>query len=124
MPRNIDHRVEVLFPIRDRKMIRHIYDEVLPVYFSDNVKARRMLANGSYQRKRGDDRFRIVAQEWLLESRRESDSKRRPPHRRRHPGRPGKPIEGVPGRFLNDYALTLLRASEAVRSHSRTLPIT
>ena len=42
MPRNIDHRVEVLVPIRAPAMIRSIRDDVLAVYLSDNVKARVM----------------------------------------------------------------------------------
>jgi len=52
MPRNIDHRVEVLVPIRDTEMVRHIRDEVLSVYVSDNVKARTMLPSGLYTRSR------------------------------------------------------------------------
>jgi len=50
MPRNIDHRVEVLFPIENAGLIRAIRTDVLGVYFSDNVKSRRMLADGSYTR--------------------------------------------------------------------------
>jgi polyphosphate kinase len=50
MPRNIDRRVEVLFPIEDPSMIRFIRDEILEVYLSDNVKARIMQPDGSYER--------------------------------------------------------------------------
>jgi polyphosphate kinase len=52
MPRNIDHRVEVLVPIQDADMVRHIRDEILSVYLSDNAKARTMLPTGFYARKR------------------------------------------------------------------------
>jgi len=70
MPRNIEHRVEVLFPIEDEKMIREVRDEILAVYLADNVKARRMLANGTYARKRAaDGKRRVDAQEKLLEKR-------------------------------------------------------
>jgi polyphosphate kinase len=50
MPRNIDRRVEVLFPVEDRQMIRHIYEDILTYYGKDNVKARRLLPDGSYVR--------------------------------------------------------------------------
>jgi len=51
MPRNIDHRVEVLVPIREPDMIRHLRNEVLATYLADNAKARTMLPNGTYARK-------------------------------------------------------------------------
>ncbi len=71
MPRNIDHRVEVLFPVEDPKMLRRIYESILTVYFADTVKARRMQPDGSYIRvKPGDGAGkRLNSQEWLLSSR-------------------------------------------------------
>jgi polyphosphate kinase len=85
MPRNIDHRVEVLVPIRDPEMIRHIHDDVLAVYLSDNVKARRMLSNGSYQKRRGGSRNEVAAQDVLVEIRRDSGEQKRPPHPKPRP---------------------------------------
>jgi len=85
MPRNIDQRVEVLAPIRDRQMIRHIYDDVLAVYLSDTVKARRMLSNGSYQKKRGGGRSEIAAQDFLIQIRRASSEQKRQPHPKPRP---------------------------------------
>ncbi|HEX8984996.1 MAG TPA: polyphosphate kinase 1 [Bryobacteraceae bacterium] len=71
MPRNIDHRVEVLFPVEDPRAMRRIRDEVLGVYLSDNVKARRMLPDGTYIRiKAGPGKKQINSQEWLLRTRR------------------------------------------------------
>lgn len=49
MPRNLDRRVELLVPVDDpdcRKRLIHI----LETYFHDNVKARRLLANGQHER--------------------------------------------------------------------------
>jgi len=67
MPRNIDHRVEVLFPLEDEQLIRRVRDEVLAVYLADNVKARRMHSSGSYTRKKSGDGKKVTnAQEWLL----------------------------------------------------------
>ena len=50
MPRNLNRRVEVVFPVRDPKLIRHLRDDVLATYLADTVKARRMQPNGSYFR--------------------------------------------------------------------------
>ena len=50
MPRNLNRRVEVLFPVLDSDLLRRIRDEILGVYLADNVKARRMLPDGTYKR--------------------------------------------------------------------------
>ena len=50
MPRNLNRRVEVLFPVEDQRLIRHLRDEVLETYLTDNTKARRMLTSGLYER--------------------------------------------------------------------------
>ena len=77
MPRNIDHRVEVLFPVEDPRMLRRILDNILTVYLGDTVKARRMMPDGSYVRvKAGNgDRKELNSQEWLLTSRRRLSEK-------------------------------------------------
>jgi len=48
MTRNLDYRVEVLFPVEDERLIRHLRDEVLATYLADNVKARWLGADGNY----------------------------------------------------------------------------
>ena len=71
MPRNIDRRVEVLFPVQDQQMIKHIYDNVLSYYYKDNTKARKMLPDGSYVRlkpQNTDDPLNI--QSWFISARR------------------------------------------------------
>jgi polyphosphate kinase len=71
MPRNIDRRVEVLFPVQDQQMIKHIYDNVLSYYYKDNTKARKMLPDGSYVRLKpqiNDDPLNI--QSWFISARR------------------------------------------------------
>ena len=70
MPRNIDHRVEILVPILDRALVRALREEVLAVYLADNVKARHMLSNGTYTRKKaGEGRPKVNSQEYLLRKR-------------------------------------------------------
>jgi polyphosphate kinase len=51
MPRNINRRVEVLFPVESEPLVRHIRDVILATYLADNVKARRMRPDGTYLRR-------------------------------------------------------------------------
>ena len=39
MPRNLNHRVEVVFPVESKTHIRHLRDKVLERYFKDNTRA-------------------------------------------------------------------------------------
>jgi polyphosphate kinase len=67
MPRNLDRRVEISFPIEDKRLIRHLRDEVLAIYLADNVKARQMLQDGSYERVRpAQGETPLDSQQWLL----------------------------------------------------------
>jgi len=50
MPRNLDRRVEALFPVEDPRLKKSILDDVLRIYLADNLKARLMSADGSYRR--------------------------------------------------------------------------
>lgn len=50
MPRNINRRVETLFPVLKRALVRTIKDNVLKVYRDDNVKVRVMNSAGGYER--------------------------------------------------------------------------
>jgi polyphosphate kinase len=50
MPRNLDRRVEILFPIQDARLIRQLRDQILATYLADNNRARLMLPDGTYKR--------------------------------------------------------------------------
>jgi polyphosphate kinase len=67
MPRNLNRRVEVVFPVRDPKLIRHLRDEVLATYLADTVKARHMQSNGSYVRS-STRQEPVNSQQRLIES--------------------------------------------------------
>lgn len=70
MPRNLNQRVEVLFPIENPRMIRSIRDDILEVYLKDNIKARLMQPDGSYRRlKPADGAEACSAQETFLQRR-------------------------------------------------------
>ena len=75
MPRNIDRRVEVLFPVQDKNLIRNIRDSILEIYLQDNVKNRRMLPDGSYERVCPDcDQPPLNSQAWFLDQRLKRES--------------------------------------------------
>ena len=50
MPRNLNGRVETVFPVRDQDLLASIKDEVLAVSLADNVQARLLQPNGTYVR--------------------------------------------------------------------------
>ncbi|MDB5076811.1 MAG: Polyphosphate kinase [Chloroflexi bacterium] len=50
MPRNLDRRVETLFPIEDPSLRAFLRGDVLEVYMRDTVNARELHADGSYTR--------------------------------------------------------------------------
>lgn len=67
MPRNINRRVEVLFPVQERHMIRYLRDDVLATCLADNLRARRMLPDGTYERLKPPSKAKSVdSQAWLL----------------------------------------------------------
>ncbi len=70
MPRNLYRRVETLFPVEDPSLRAALRDQILKVHLKDNVKARRMLPDGSYEWvEPKDDESRINSQLWLIEHR-------------------------------------------------------
>lgn len=65
MPRNLERRVELLFPVLD-KQNRKLLDYFFSMYFADNVKAFEMQPDGSWHRKTLQQRQQPVrAQEAL-----------------------------------------------------------
>jgi polyphosphate kinase len=50
MPRNLDRRVETLFPVQDEALARRLRTEILETYMRDDLKARVMQPDGSYIR--------------------------------------------------------------------------
>jgi polyphosphate kinase len=70
MPRNLDRRVEVLFPVEDPRIRRTITDTLLPAHLRDNVNARRLLPDGSYERvKSAPGEPECNVQEWCIRHR-------------------------------------------------------
>jgi polyphosphate kinase len=67
MSRNLDHRVEILFPIEDKVLIRQLRNEILAIYLADTVKARRMVSDGSYiSVESRPDTSPLSSQQWFI----------------------------------------------------------
>jgi polyphosphate kinase len=70
MPRNLYRRVEQLFPVEDPNLRDALRDHILSVHLKDNVQARRLLSNGSYQRVRPpSDEPELDSQLWMIQHR-------------------------------------------------------
>jgi polyphosphate kinase len=69
MPRNLDRRVELLFPILDKKLVCRLRDWVLEKYLSDNVKARTGRPDGTYDFAPETGAQAVDSQEWFIEYR-------------------------------------------------------
>jgi polyphosphate kinase len=60
MPRNINRRVELLFPLQGPELIRRVRDDILALYLSDTVQGRQMQSDGTYVRRRAEAGKRSV----------------------------------------------------------------
>jgi polyphosphate kinase len=77
MPRNLDHRVELLFPVESPEGRAKVL-AALDAMFQDNVKARRLQADGTHKRRRpakGEEAFRAQI-ELYREAKRALDKQR------------------------------------------------
>ncbi|MBN8661921.1 MAG: polyphosphate kinase 1 [Candidatus Obscuribacter phosphatis] len=66
MPRNLNRRVEVVFPVLDERLARYLKDAVLKTYLVDTAKAREMKADGSYVRLSAHAGEPFSCQQWFL----------------------------------------------------------
>jgi polyphosphate kinase len=68
MPRNLNHRVEVVFPVENRKHIRFLREKILEAYLKDNTRARILHPDGSYERAKAEgETKRFDVQQHLME---------------------------------------------------------
>jgi polyphosphate kinase len=67
MPRNLNRRVEVLFPVEVPRLIRHLRDHILEKYLEDEACARVMNSDGTFERiKAHSHRKPLNSQLWFL----------------------------------------------------------
>ncbi len=67
MERNLNRRIELLFPLENPEHIRYIREDVLETYLRDNQLAYKMQSNGTYEKKEPEEGEQPVnVQEWLM----------------------------------------------------------
>ncbi len=77
MDRNLSRRVEVLFPMEAPELKQRLIREILATTMADNVKARELLADGTYRRLPCDPSLsRVRSQERFLEIAAENAARR------------------------------------------------
>lgn len=69
MPRNLDRRVEILYPVNDPR-IREALHDILSIHLRDTAHARMLLPDGTYERVvPGEGEEAFDSQKWMLEHR-------------------------------------------------------
>jgi polyphosphate kinase len=70
MPRNLDRRVEQLFPVTDPHLCQVLRDDILGVHLQDSVQARRLLPDGEYEWVQPEDGEEpLNSQLWMIDHR-------------------------------------------------------
>jgi polyphosphate kinase len=67
MDRNLDRRVETLFPVRDRELLARLRQTLLDAYLRDNQQARALGPDGGYTRLSAGDEPPFSAQRAFLD---------------------------------------------------------
>ena len=66
MPRNLDRRVEIMFPVEEERLTKKL-DHYLEIQMEDNVKAHYMQPDGSYEKPDRRGKQAVTAQEVFCE---------------------------------------------------------
>ncbi|HYA77280.1 MAG TPA: polyphosphate kinase 1 [Verrucomicrobiae bacterium] len=70
MFRNLNERIEVLLPVPDSYLRRALFENMLKIHLRDNVKARRLLSDGTYERVKPKEGEEVIdSQAWLIKNR-------------------------------------------------------
>lgn len=93
MPRNLDRRVEIVFPVEDeniKKEIKHVLD----VEFNDNVKAHVLQPDGSYEKPDRRGKAKVHSQmQFCKEAQEKAQAAREPKPEKRRVFTPAEPAE-------------------------------
>jgi polyphosphate kinase len=69
MERNLDRRIETLFPVEDPSIRQRILNVILPVHLSDNSQSSLLLSDGEYaRRERQEGATLIDSQQWMIDN--------------------------------------------------------
>jgi len=70
MFRNLNERIEVLLPVPAPFLRRALVEDILNIHLHDNVKARRLLPDGTYERVSPKEGEKVInSQAWLIKNR-------------------------------------------------------
>ncbi|MCC6905601.1 MAG: polyphosphate kinase 1 [Anaerolineae bacterium] len=70
MPRNLDRRVEQLFPVEDPAIRESLMKNIMQIHLGDNVQSHMLLPDGHYERLRPGRGGRSVdSQAWMIDQR-------------------------------------------------------
>ncbi|HMK95592.1 MAG TPA: polyphosphate kinase 1 [Candidatus Limnocylindrales bacterium] len=70
MFRNLNERIEVLLTVPDPYLRRALVKDILKIHLRDNVKARRLLSDGTYERVTHKEGEKVInSQAWLIKNR-------------------------------------------------------
>jgi len=70
MPRNLDRRVEQLFPVEDKTLKEIIFEQILKVHLRDTFNARQLRSDGSYVRVvPANGELPFDSQQWMIDHR-------------------------------------------------------
>jgi len=70
MPRNLDRRVEVLFPLEDTRIRKKVIRSILPIQLGDTIKTRILTSEGTYIRTIAQKGTAALdAQSWFIKHR-------------------------------------------------------
>ncbi len=130
MPRNLNRRVEVLFPLSSPRLVRRVRDEILNRYLRDDAAARHMRSDGSYTPKPRNGRH--DSQAWFLAQRASAsnvmDGERTPflaiapvvaaRHEERRPIREREPLQECAARLAAEIDSLRKRLGTLRREHS------
>ncbi len=73
MPRNLNRRVEILFPVQDSGIVRRLRHEILATSLADNTKSRILHSNGTWEHIwPGEGEQALNSQEWFVARAREA----------------------------------------------------
>ena len=64
MPRNLDKRIELMFPVEDKDAQKELV-ELIKIYFKDNEKAWRLAPDGTYKKVSSESKKKFRVQEHL-----------------------------------------------------------
>jgi polyphosphate kinase len=73
MPRNFDRRLELMFPVEDKKNKKELI-QLLGLYFKDNTKSWVLSPNGEYKKKERGEEKKFRVQEYLCQKALENEA--------------------------------------------------